>query len=161
MQLNVEHIQSLMDRVAENKLTRLEIETDGIKLVIEGPKTEMAPPPPPSVLPMPIPEMVMPAIPAVPGTPSAPAAEAAPAPEQLQGQVVKSPIVGTFYHSAAPEKPPFVSVGSKVKKGDTLCIIESMKLMNEVPSEFEGTVKEILIDNGQPVEFGQPIMIIE
>lgn len=149
MELNVDNIKSLMDRVAQNKLTRLEIESEGVRLVIEGPKTELVVPPAPGV-PMPIPAAV------------APGAETAePAAASSQGHVVKSPIVGTFYHSAAPEKPPFVSVGSKVKKGDTLFIIESMKLMNEVPSEVDGTVTEILLDNAQPVEFGQPIMVIE
>ena len=75
--------------------------------------------------------------------------------------MVKSPIVGTFYHSPAPGKPPYVSVGSKVKKGDTLFIIESMKLMNEVPSDVDGIVTQILVDNAQPVEYGQPILVIE
>jgi acetyl-CoA carboxylase biotin carboxyl carrier protein len=77
------------------------------------------------------------------------------------GNVVKSPIVGTFYASSAPNKPPYVKVGDTVKKGDTIMIIESMKLMNEVTSEFDGTVKEILVQDGSPVEFDQPIMIIE
>ncbi|MBC8570240.1 acetyl-CoA carboxylase biotin carboxyl carrier protein [Zongyangia hominis] len=153
MELNVENIISLMDRVAEDQLTRLEIESEGVKLVIEGAKTEMVLPPMPAV-PMPIPA----AAPAQAG--QAPAA--APVQEkEVRGQVVKSPIVGTFYHSAAPEKPPFVSVGTRVKKGDTLFIIESMKLMNEVPSEFDGVVADILIDNAQPVEFGQPVMVID
>lgn len=77
------------------------------------------------------------------------------------GEVVTSPIVGTFYAAVSPDKPPYVSVGSTVNKGDTVCIIESMKIMNEIQSEFSGTVKKILVENGQMVEYGQPLMVIE
>lgn len=77
------------------------------------------------------------------------------------GNVVKAPLVGTFYAASAPDKPPFVTVGKRVKKGDVLMIIESMKLMNEVQSDFDGVVEEILVNNGQAVEFDQPIMIIK
>lgn len=83
-----------------------------------------------------------------------------PAP-QPTGTVVKAPIVGTYYSSPAPDKPPFVSVGQAVKKGDVLFIIESMKLMNEVQSDCDGVVKEIIANNGQAVEYGQPILILE
>lgn len=100
------------------------------------------------------------------------AASAAPVPAQSteapanqpaaeEGNVVKSPIVGTFYQAPSPDKPPFVKVGDKVKKGDVIMIIESMKLMNEVQSEFDGTVDKILVTDGQAVEFDQPIMIIK
>jgi len=74
---------------------------------------------------------------------------------------MKSPIVGTFYSAAAPDKPPFASVGSKVKKGDVLFVIESMKLMNEIQSDFDGEVVKIMVENAQGVEYNQPIMIIE
>lgn len=76
------------------------------------------------------------------------------------GNIVKSPIVGTFYSAPAPDKPPFTEVGKTVKKGDVLMIIESMKLMNEVTSEFDGVVKEILVKDGQAVEFDQALMVI-
>ncbi|WMJ21872.1 acetyl-CoA carboxylase biotin carboxyl carrier protein [Paludicola sp. MB14-C6] len=79
---------------------------------------------------------------------------------QVSGNVVKSPIVGTFYAAAAPDKPAFVKVGSMVKKGDVLCVIESMKLMNEIQSDFDGEVVEIKVENSQGVEYGQPLMII-
>ncbi len=85
---------------------------------------------------------------------------ASPQEEQVQGNVVKSPIVGTFYASPSPEKPAYVTVGKTVETGDVLFIIESMKLMNEVTSEYSGTVEKILVENGQPVEYGQPVMII-
>ena len=77
------------------------------------------------------------------------------------GNIVKAPIVGTYYRSASPDKPPFVKIGDKVKKGDVIMIIESMKLMNEVQSEFDGVVERILVADGQAVEFDQPIMIIK
>lgn len=80
---------------------------------------------------------------------------------QPRGNAVKSPIVGTFYAASAPDREPYVKAGDKVKKGDVLFIIESMKLMNEVTSEFDGTVAEILVQNGTPVEYGQPILTIE
>jgi acetyl-CoA carboxylase biotin carboxyl carrier protein len=75
--------------------------------------------------------------------------------------VVKAPIVGTFYASPSPDKPPYVKVGDTVKKGDVIMIIESMKLMNEVQSDFDGVVKDIMVKDGSPVEFDQPIMVIE
>ncbi|MDE5947044.1 MAG: acetyl-CoA carboxylase biotin carboxyl carrier protein [Oscillospiraceae bacterium] len=78
----------------------------------------------------------------------------------VKGNIVKSPIVGTFYSSPAPDKPSFVKIGDKVKKGDVIMIIESMKLMNEVQSDFDGEVLDILVDSGQAVEYDQPIMII-
>lgn len=81
--------------------------------------------------------------------------------EEMRGNVVKSPIVGTFYAAPAPDKAPFIETGSKVKKGDVLFIIESMKLMNEVTSELDGTVRGIHVKNGDAVEYGQPILTIE
>ena len=89
---------------------------------------------------------------------SAPAAEAA-APA-IEGHVVKSPMVGTFYRSPSPESKSFVDVGSSVNIGDTLCIIEAMKLLNEIESDHAGVIKAILVENGQPVEYGEPLFII-
>jgi len=90
---------------------------------------------------------------------AAPAAEATPV--EPEGHQVKSPMVGTFYRSATPGSKPFVEVGDRVEEGGTLCIIEAMKLMNEIESDKAGVVKAILTDNGQPVEFGQPLFVIE
>jgi acetyl-CoA carboxylase biotin carboxyl carrier protein len=95
----------------------------------------------------------------------APPAGATPAPAELppaepEGHLVKSPMVGTFYRSASPGGKAFVEVGDTVQAGDTLCIIEAMKLMNEIESDQSGVVKEILVENGQPVEFGQPMVVI-
>jgi acetyl-CoA carboxylase biotin carboxyl carrier protein len=94
--------------------------------------------------------------------PAAPAAEVPPpAPEEPEGHVVKSPMVGTFYRSATPGGKAFVDVGDAVQQGDPLCIIEAMKLMNEIESDKSGVVKAILVENGQPVEFGQPLVVLE
>ena len=87
-------------------------------------------------------------------------AEAASAGTELDGQLVKSPMVGTFYSAPAPGNPPYVEVGSTVKQGDTLCIIEAMKLLNEIEAETSGVIKQILVENGEPVEFGQPLFVI-
>jgi acetyl-CoA carboxylase biotin carboxyl carrier protein len=96
---------------------------------------------------------------AAPQVAAAPAAEPAK-PAVAEGHVVKSPMVGTFYRSASPGAKPFVDVGQSVNSGDTLCIIEAMKLLNEIDSDQSGTVKAILVENGQPVEFGQPLFVI-
>lgn len=94
---------------------------------------------------------------------AAPAAAAAPvvaAAEVLEGTVVKSPMVGTFYRASSPDAKAFVDVGSTVNTGDTLCIIEAMKLLNEIESEYAGTIKKIFVENGQPVEYGEPLFLI-
>jgi acetyl-CoA carboxylase biotin carboxyl carrier protein len=93
-----------------------------------------------------------------PATAAAPAAPEAPAPS---GHVLKAPMVGTFYRSPSPDAKPFIEVGQNVKAGETVCIIEAMKLMNEIEADATGMVKAILVENGQPVEYGQPLLIIE
>ena len=94
----------------------------------------------------------------IPAATAAPSAVAAPV--EAEGHPVKSPMVGTFYRAASPGAKPFVEVGDAVEVGDTLCIIEAMKLMNEIESDKAGVVKQVLIENGQPVEFGQPLVVI-
>ena len=86
---------------------------------------------------------------------------APPAPAEPKGHALKSPMVGTFYRAPSPGAPSFVEVGQSVTKGQTLCIIEAMKLLNEIESDVSGTVKAILVENGQPVEYGQPLFLIE
>jgi acetyl-CoA carboxylase biotin carboxyl carrier protein len=98
---------------------------------------------------------------AAPAAAPAPVAAAPPAePAEPEGHVVKSPIVGTFYRAASPASKSFVEIGDTVKEGDTLCIIEAMKLMNEIEADASGVVKAILVENGQPVEFGQPLFVL-
>lgn len=98
---------------------------------------------------------------AAPVAATAPAVEADAAPAAPTGHQVKSPMVGSFYSAASPEASAYVEVGSQVKVGDTLCIIEAMKMMNQIESDKAGTVKAILVENGEPVEFDQPLFIIE
>jgi acetyl-CoA carboxylase biotin carboxyl carrier protein len=105
----------------------------------------------------------VPAVPAVSvaiPAPAAPVTAAPPVADEPLGHLVKSPMVGTFYRAASPGSKAFVEVGDTVQEGDTLCIIEAMKLMNEIDSDKSGVVKEILVENGQPVEFGQPLVVI-
>lgn len=154
--IELETISKLADIVKEKDLGEITINDGENFISIKGKK---CPPPPPAM-------GGMPAMPPVQLTASAAGAEAtvqagAAKADLPAGNVVKAPIVGTFYAASAPDKPPFVTVGQQVKKGDVLMIIESMKLMNEVQSDFDGTVSEILVKNGDPVEFDQPIMIIK
>ena len=109
---------------------------------------DYGPPPPAARAPAPAPEVKQAAAPAAPVV-------------EKKGQVLTSPFVGTFYRTPAPDQPPFVEVGQIIKKGQTLCIVEAMKLMNEIEAESAGKVAEILVENGQPVEFGQPLFRIE
>lgn len=143
-------VNALSERVNIANLDEIEVETDELRVKISK---HTAPPqlPPPMAVPA-----AQPVIQQVVN--SANTTEAAPAPS---GNIVKSPIIGTFYASAAPGKPAYVKVGSRVEKGAVICIVESMKLMNEITSEFEGTVAEIYVLDGQAIEFDQPIMRIE
>ena len=94
---------------------------------------------------------------AVPAVPAAPAAEV----ETLQGHVLRSPMVGTFYRSASPGSKPFVEIGQRVNVGDPVCIIEAMKMFNQIEADHAGAISRILVENGQPVEFDQPLLVIE
>ncbi|MCR5076269.1 MAG: acetyl-CoA carboxylase biotin carboxyl carrier protein [Ruminococcus sp.] len=152
---DLETISKLADIVNEKELSEITITANEQTITIKGKKAMPVPPPP---------IMGAPVFPAGAPAPAAPAATEAPAPavdDANGGNIVKSPIVGTYYRSPSPDKPPFVKVGDKVKKGDVIMIIESMKLMNEVQSEFDGVVERILVSDGQAVEFDQPIMIIK
>jgi acetyl-CoA carboxylase biotin carboxyl carrier protein len=101
------------------------------------------------------------ALPVAAPEPPRPVAAPEPArPSEPEGHIVKSPMVGTFYRAASPGANPFVGVGDSVKEGDTLCIVEAMKLMNEIESDAAGVIKAVLVENGQPVEFGQPLFVI-
>lgn len=149
--MDLRKLKKLIDLVEESGIAELEI-TEGeekVKIVKGGGITltpaASAPPPPPVVAP---PEVKAAAA-------AAPAAEPSP-----EGHVVKSPMVGTFYRAASPDAKPFVEVGEVVKEGQTICIVEAMKLMNEIEADASGTVKAILVENGQPVEYGQPLFVI-
>jgi acetyl-CoA carboxylase biotin carboxyl carrier protein len=154
--MDLRKLKTLIDLVAESDIAELEV-TEGeskVRIVKSSaiPQNQVMMVPQQGVQ-----QFSAPAVAAAP----APAAAAAPAaPAEPTGHVVKSPMVGTFYRSSAPGAPAFIEVGATVKEGDTLCIIEAMKLLNEIDADISGTVTKILVENGQPVEFGQPLFVI-
>lgn len=151
--MDLRKLKTLIDLVSESNIAELEItENEGkVRIVKSGAG---------QAVPMMAPAMAMAPVAAPAAAPVA-AAEAPAAPAAPTGQVVKSPMVGTYYGSSTPGGKPFVEVGSNVKLGQALCIIEAMKIMNEIESEFTGTVTQVLVENGQAVEFGQPMFVIE
>ena len=156
--MDLRKLKSLVDLVAESGISELEItEAEGKVRIVKAP-----PVPAPQYFAQPQMMQAAPPAPSAPpaGGPGIAAAAEAPRPVS-RGQVVKSPMVGTLYRAPNPESDPFIQIGTPVKIGDTLCIIEAMKLMNEIESEFAGTVTEILVENGQPIEYGQPLFVIE
>lgn len=148
----IECVEALAKIVKDNDLSKIKISTEDIDIVIEG---RRCPPPMP-----PMPPVGMPAA-AAPAPAPAAAPDTAKAPESVSGSIVTSPIIGTFYSAPSPDKAPFVKVGDTVNAGDVICIIESMKLMNELNSDFSGRVAEIYVNNGDAVEYGQKLMRIE
>jgi acetyl-CoA carboxylase biotin carboxyl carrier protein len=153
--MDLRKLKKLIDLVQESGIAELEI-TEGeekVKIVKGGvvmtaPAVVVAPAAAPAALPSPAAAIA-----------AAAAASEAAAPA-VEGHVVKAPMVGTFYRSPSPDAKAFVEVGHTVKEGDVICIIEAMKLMNEIDSDAAGTVKAILVENGQPVEYGQPLFIL-
>ena len=148
--MDLRKLKTLIDLVSESNITELEItEADGkVRIVKADPVVHSF---------APLHHMAGPAPLALSAATSAPSVE----PPADQGHVVKSPMVGTFYRSASPGAEAFAEIGSAVKEGDAICIIEAMKIMNEIEADKAGTVKQILCENGQAVEFGQPLFIIE
>lgn len=156
MQLDINKIARLLKVVSESDIAEIEIKEGEEQIKITRATAAVAPVVQPVAVAPVAPAVVAPATPA-----SAPAAAApAPAAEET-GHVMKSPMVGTFYRSANPEAPAFTEVGKTVKEGDTVCIIEAMKMMNQIAADKSGTIKKILVENGATVEFDQPLFIIE
>jgi acetyl-CoA carboxylase biotin carboxyl carrier protein len=155
--MDLRKLKTLIDLVAESDIAELEVTEGESKVRIvkssAAPQGQMLMMPPSGMQ-----QYSAPAPAAAPAAPAAPAA--APAVAAETGHVVKSPMVGTFYRSSAPGAPAFVEVGANIKEGDTLCIIEAMKLLNEIDADVSGVVTKILVENGQPVEFGQPLFVI-
>ena len=151
--MDLRKLKTLIDLVSESNISELEItEADGkVRIVKADPHAMVA-----------APQMTYAAAPVAPAPPvavAAPAAEVA-VPVEI-GHTVKSPMVGTFYGAASPGAKPFVTVGSTIKEGEPICIIEAMKIMNEIEADKSGTVTKVFCENGQAVEFGQPLFIIE
>ena len=155
--MDLRKLKTLIDLVAESGIAEIEVTEgeDKVRIVkhpnvpaaVVAPLVSVAPPA--AVAPLAAPAVGTPS--ALPGTATA---------EPAAGQIVKSPMVGTFYRSPSPEAKPFVEVGQTVKSGETLCIIEAMKLLNEIEAEVGGTIREILVENGQAVEYGQALFVI-
>ncbi len=144
--MELEEIKQLLELLKDTDITELQIEREGAKLKIKRERF------------MPSFEIAQPVKHAV----SAAAKEEAKKEEEAQRLVtITSPIVGIFFRSPSPEAPPFVEPGSAVKKGQVLCIIEAMKLMNEIESDVDGVISKILVENSQPVEYGEPLFLIE
>jgi acetyl-CoA carboxylase biotin carboxyl carrier protein len=151
--MDLRKLKTLIDLVQNSGISELEISEGEEKIRIA--KHFTAPAQTTVMLPAAAPMAAQPA----PVAAAAPSEAAAPA--QPEGKVIKAPMVGTFYRSGSPGAAAFVEVGSSFKQGDTLCIVEAMKLMNEIEAEVSGTIKAILVENGQPVEYGQPLFIFE
>lgn len=148
--MDLRKLKTLIDLVSESNVSELEItEAEGKVRIVKSAGVAMAAP------------LMMAAAPQVAAAPAPEAAPVAEAPAAPTGHTVKSPMVGTFYRSSSPGAAPFVQIGSVVKEGDTLCIVEAMKILNEIESDKSGTVTQILCENGQAVEYGQPLFIVE
>ena len=156
--MKAKEIQELISFLAESGLEEVNIETDNFKVSVKR-SAEQQVVSAPAALPAPAPVAApQPAAPAPAPAASEPSAAEAPSGNLVE---IKSPMIGTFYRSANPESPSFVEVGSEVKAGSPVCIIEAMKLMNELEAEVSGEIVEILVQNAEPVEFGQPLMRVK
>ena len=152
--MNVKEIKELIELLKGNEITELEIEREGVKIKLKKGTGNLV-----TTQVMAAPQQVVHQVQAAP----APAAkkEEKPAEKKIDGVTINSPMVGTFYKSPAPDAAAFVKEGDVVSEGKTVCIIEAMKLMNEIKSEVKGKIIKILVENGQPVEFGQPLFLVE
>ena len=147
--MDLRKLKTLIDLVSESNISELEItEAEGKVRIVKASMVQMA----------------MPLTTALQALAAAPAQAAAPIPvaePEPIGQVVKSPMVGTFYRASSPGAKPLVDMGQAIKAGEGICIIEAMKIMNEIESDHSGTITKVLVENGQAVEFGQPLFIVE
>ncbi|MDO8887206.1 MAG: acetyl-CoA carboxylase biotin carboxyl carrier protein [Hydrogenophaga sp.] len=152
--MDLRKLKTLIDLVSESNVSELEItEAEGKVRIVKSAPMSAAAPVTYSMAPAPV---APPVVPAVEAIPVAVAAAAEPV-----GHTVKSPMVGTFYRASSPGAKPFVEIGDTIKEGETICIVEAMKILNEIEADKSGTVTKILVDNGQAVEYGQPLYVIE
>ncbi|MBT9467436.1 acetyl-CoA carboxylase biotin carboxyl carrier protein [Hydrogenophaga sp.] len=151
--MDLRKLKTLIDLVSESNVSELEItEAEGKVRIVKSAPVSAAAPVTYSMAPAPVAPSVVPAV------------EVAPtvaAPVEPVGHTVKSPMVGTFYRASSPGAKPFVEIGDTIKEGETICIVEAMKILNEIEADKSGTVTKILVDNGQAVEYGQPLYVIE
>jgi acetyl-CoA carboxylase biotin carboxyl carrier protein len=152
--MDLRKLKTLIDLVSESNVSELEItEAEGKVRIVKSAPTGYGPPVAYTMAP---PAQAPAAAPAIEATPVVVAAPAAPV-----GHTVKSPMVGTFYRASSPGAKPFVEIGDTIKQGETICIVEAMKILNEIEADKSGTVTQILVENGQAVEYGQPLYVIE
>jgi acetyl-CoA carboxylase biotin carboxyl carrier protein len=157
--MDLRKLKTLIDLVSESNVSELEItEAEGKVRIVKG-GGAVHPMVAPAAMPMAGTSPPATAAPALAPGQASPAPSAAPA--APAGHMVKSPMVGTFYRSASPGAKPFIEIGSQVKEGDTICIIEAMKILNEIEADKGGTITQVLVENGQAVEYGQPLFVIE
>lgn len=161
--MDIKEIQDLIKFVAKSGVSEVELETKGVKIVIKTGKTEMVMAAPMQAIPQmaAMPQQVavqQPVAPAAPAEMSKPAAASA---DDSKYITVKSPMIGTFYRRPSPDKPLFVNVGDDIKPGSVLCVIEAMKLFNEIESEVSGKIVKVLVDDASPVEYDQPLFLVD
>ena len=155
--MDISDLKEILRILEAQDITEFELEQDGVKLRVCRRSSAHAAAPGAALTTL----ASTAAAPPAPAPLPPPVAAAPPAEPAENGTLVKSPIVGTFYRAADPNSPPFVSVGDRVKVGQVLCIIEAMKLMNEIEAEVRGRIAKVLVENGQPVEFGQSLFFLE
>ncbi|HUK56612.1 MAG TPA: acetyl-CoA carboxylase biotin carboxyl carrier protein [Nitrospiria bacterium] len=150
--MNLKELKELIELIQKSQIAELELEKSGVRVRIKRDRVQMAPPP-----------VSEEAAPAPPAPAETPLPQAAPPPPAIPAGwlTLTAPVVGTFYRAPSPDSDPYVEIGSQVKKGQILCVIEAMKLMNEIESEWDGKIVEILTENAQPVEYGEPLFRIE
>ncbi len=150
--MDIRKVKKLIELLEESAISEIEIkegeESVRISRANSAPVYAQQPPPAPAVAPPPVAQAL--------AAPALPVAE-----PEIDGTVINSPMVGTYYTAPSPGAPTFVKVGQSIKPGDTICIVEAMKILNQIESEVSGVVKKLLVEDGQPVEFGQPLMIVE
>nr|WP_295085767.1 acetyl-CoA carboxylase biotin carboxyl carrier protein [uncultured Roseateles sp.] len=155
--MDLRKLKTLIDLVSESNISELEItEADGKVRIVKSDGAVAVP-----MMMQAVPQQAAPAAAAAPAVAAAAPVAAPAAPAVETGHIVTSPMVGTFYRASGPNAKPFAEVGQAIKEGEAICIIEAMKIMNEIDADFSGTVTKILCENGQPVEFGQPLFVIE
>jgi len=160
--MDLRKLKTLIDLVSESNVSELEItEAEGKVRIVKSGSTPIPAPTPMAYAATPASPVPIAAVPTIPTATELPTAVIPTPAEEIKGFVVKSPMVGTFYRSTSPGAEPFVEMGAQVKEGDTLCIVEAMKILNEINAEKSGTVTRILVENGHPVEYGQPLFVIE
>lgn len=149
--MDIKDIKKVVDLMTKNDLTEFSLDDNGFKLELKRGSKEIL------VQAAPVAAMPAPVAPVAP----APAAAVPVAAPVVEGEEIKSPIVGTFYSAASPESPIFVKEGDKVTPDTVVCIVEAMKVMNEIKAEMSGTIKKVLVENGSPVQFGEPLFLVE